>query len=58
LSICADHRPDDAEAIPAAVRNARPDYQVPGAPGPAQSPPSVLLRFPRVDDSRVAHKAK
>jgi FkbM family methyltransferase len=50
LSICAYHRPDDAEAIPAVVRNARPDYHVLGAPGPAQRPPSLLLWFPRVDD--------
>jgi FkbM family methyltransferase len=47
LSICAYHRPDDAEAIPAAVRNARRDYHVLGAPGPEQHPPSLLLRFPR-----------
>jgi FkbM family methyltransferase len=50
LSICAYHRPDDAEAIPATVRHARSDYHVLGAPGPEQGPPSVLLRFPRVDD--------
>ncbi len=52
LSICAYHRPDDAEAIPAVVRNARPDYHVLGAPGPAERPPSLLLWFPRLDDKR------
>jgi FkbM family methyltransferase len=50
LSICAYHRPDDAEAIPAAIRDARPDYRVLATPGPAQETPSLLLRFPRADD--------
>jgi len=58
LSICAYHRPDDAQAIPAVVRGARPDYHVLGAPGPAQRLPSLLLWFPRVDDSRAPHDAK
>jgi FkbM family methyltransferase len=49
LSICAYHRPDDAEAISTVVGNARPDYHVLGAPGPGQPAASLLLWFPRVD---------
>jgi FkbM family methyltransferase len=52
LSICAYHRPDDAEAIPAVVRDARPDYHMLGAPGPAQPQPGLLLWFPRAEAKR------
>jgi FkbM family methyltransferase len=54
LAVCVYHRPDDAEAIPAAVREARNDYAVVFGPLPlgGRSAPGALVFFPRNQDGR------
>jgi FkbM family methyltransferase len=50
MAVCIYHRPDDPQAIPAAVREARKDYQVPKL-RPGEFASNLLLWFPRSQDS-------